>query len=206
LPKKLTLNQFISNPTGKYSAEVGRRDLIKNSLERQFKALLREHNGKFQWKIFQPSANKNNFLFHFKIPSTTKKDLFYDVVLQFNENNKGKTTISEFDMKVFSNAPNFMFTYAYVLNEDGLLIDLLKSKIDKRALTQEPDKRNPRQDLGFEKSMYFAGLYIKDARMYYISQIKNNVSRWNRSAFLDSIANTSEKLEEYQSKEKKDKK
>jgi hypothetical protein len=132
--------------------------------------------------------------------------LFYDVVLQFTENDKGKTTISDFDMKVFSNAPNFMFTYAYVLNEDDLLIDLLKSKIDRRALTQEPDKRNPSEDLGFEKSMYFAGLYIKDARMYYISQIKKNVSKWNRESFLDSIATTTEKLEEYQNKEKKDKK
>ena len=45
-----------------------------------------------------------------------------------------------------------LFTYAYVFNKEGFIIEWMKKRMSQRSLNEEPVKRNPDQGFGFEKS------------------------------------------------------
>ena len=67
-------------------------------------------------------------------------------------------------MFLYSNSPSFIYTYCYVYNQKGLLIDKLKSKLPQMALTKFPEVRNPIGSLGYEKSTYIAARYLIDGK------------------------------------------
>jgi len=94
------------------------------------------------------------------VPSEFFKDnkITYDVLflLKYDKQLERKNR----QMYVYSNSPSFVFTYCYVYNKHGLLIDKLKDKFPTEALTMAPEIRNPIQSLGFEKSTYIAALYL----------------------------------------------
>jgi hypothetical protein len=83
----------------------------------------------------------------------------YDVVLEIEFNNG--LPLGDCPLRVFSNAPNFQFTYTYVLNESDSIIEALKSKCFKKSLTDAPVVRNPVEKWGFEKSVMVAIMYLK---------------------------------------------
>ena len=84
-----------------------------------------------------------------------------------------------------------------------MLIDILAIKCNKKALTQEPQVRNPIESLGFEKSCYFAALYLREQRLLFKSVIEQNLSIWDEKKFLASIKTDEQKLAEYNKAKKK---
>jgi len=192
----ITMNRLLQNPTGPYSAYFARRDLTINDLTRRFLSLIKKH-GDFKHEIFK---DKDDFYFYFKVPSETQEKLFYDVVLQFYpavESAKSDFTLNNYGVKMFSNAPNFLFTYAYTYNKDDLLIDFLKKKISDKALDEPPNVRNPIQSYGFEKSVYFSLLFLKNSRYNIKSVIMSKAKKINKSDLLKAVDSTDEKLKHY---------
>jgi len=154
----MTLNKYISNPTGKGSAYVAKRSAIKSGLNLIYIKLLREHRKEF---YAQPYIYGNgDILYYVKVPSEFYNDnkITYDVLflIKYDKQLERKNRQVYF----YSNSPSFIFTYCYVYNKHDLLIDKLKNKLPNEALTMPPDIRNPIQSLGFEKSTYVAALYL----------------------------------------------
>lgn len=176
----VTLNDFLQNPVGSGSASVARRDIIKMNLEMRYEKI--SSKAKITYNAYK--YKNDTFLFHFKIPSEQFYDkLYYDVVLLFtptSEDNRRIVTLNNYMMQMFSNSPNFMYTYAYVYNQNGNLIPFLNPKISKLALTKAPTVRNPQESYGFEKSIYYALLYMK----------RNNLNILNRLDHLSTLKNT----------------
>ncbi len=202
MPFPITLKSYLSNPTGKGSASVARRDIIKRDLEKRYYVLYKSAKDKFKLKVYLDS--QGNYYHHFKIPSEYyhSKGLSYDVVIKFNiPNNGGKLdyTLSRYQLSLFSNSPNFLFTYAYVYNQDGNLIPFLNRKIGQKALTERPRQRNPNEDHGFEKSVYFAILYIRDNPKL-INKNALDAKKLVISTFTDKIMSCHQKLKEYKEK------
>jgi len=161
--KKMTAQQFLKNPTGKGSATVARRDRIKKDMRDRFDSLYKKSKKNFKVRV---TKYKDNYYFIFKIPSEFyySEGLYYDVVIEFippQESSKRLSSLDTYHIRFYSNSPNFMFTYAYIYNKDGLLIPWLKSKVSNKALKEPPAVRNPREEYGFEKSVYFALLYMQ---------------------------------------------
>ena len=117
-----------------------------------------------------------------KVPSNTVKDFQYDVVLQFIPANNA-LTYEDCEIKVFSNSPGFVFSYAYTfahwdptvsprdnvpitirnsLPANRLLIPGLERKLGKMAITKPPYYRNPMGIPQFDESIYFAIFYLMD--------------------------------------------
>ena len=94
-------------------------------------------------------------------------------------------------MKVFSNSPNFTFTYAYVFNKEGFVIDWMKSRMSQRSLNEEPVKRNPDQGFGFEKSIYFSILFFQE---YCIKHPKLFMNEMAQSKLASNILTANQKL------------
>jgi len=190
------MNRLLQNPSGPYSAYFARRDLTIQNLTQRFLQMQKEKK-EFKLEIF---SDKGDYIFYFKIPSETYEKLYYDVVLMFtpiNAQSKSDLTLNNYSVNLFSNAPNFLFTYAYVYNKDGIIIDFLKDKISEQALNEAPKVRNPIQSYGFEKSVYFALLYIKMNRLHTKSAINFKSAKLDKNKLIKAIGTTDEKLKEY---------
>ena len=195
---KMTLQELIMNPTGKRSAYVASRSMIKESLTHKYNALIMIHK-KFDYKIYKQN---DIYYFHYKIPSETYKQVLYDVIVEFypdpDEPNctEDKTT-NRYLLKVFSNSPSFMFTYTYVVNENNLLADGTKKFCSKEALKSRPVVRNPVESYGYEKSVYFACLDIINKRLYEKKTIDKMLFKMKNDTFGKNIMTQENKLIEY---------
>ena len=200
--KEMTIRQFLSNPMGKGSAAGYSRKNAITDLKRRYADLMKKARRHWKLSVF---TEKDSYYFVFKVPSETyyEQGLEYDVVIQFVPigNSKNNQTLNNYAIKLFSNAPNFMFTYAYLYNQDDIIIDCLKSKLSERSLTEKPDVRNPNLSYGFEKSVYFALTYIIEhgfTKKNSLRLISFNTDRLKRS-----IKDADTKLAEYNKYHKK---
>jgi len=94
------------------------------------------------------------------VPSEFYKtnNITYDVLIEieYRENKR----LSLRNAKFYSNCPSFIYTYAYVFNQESLVIEDLKSKLPSECLTNPPTIRNPIESRGYEKSIYMACRYL----------------------------------------------
>jgi hypothetical protein len=77
-----------------------------------------------------------------------------------------ETSMLTKNIKVFSNNFAFVYTYAYVMNQRGLLIDYLRSLLPKEVLSEPPKRRNPDETVNYEKSIVYAIYYIQEHRLF----------------------------------------
>ena len=154
-----TLKDFLDNPMGKGSMAIMNRQLIKDDLNARYYKLIKSK------KINEPVIyrDKDNYLFHFILPSETERDNTYDVLIlfTFEEGEKNtEVTIDNYLVKFFSNSPSFTFTYAYAFNQYDLLIEFLLDKFGSEVIDANPIVRNPGEIVSYEKSIYFIGFHI----------------------------------------------
>jgi hypothetical protein len=172
----ITLNDFLLNPAGRKTSYGAKRENIINDLKRRYDEILKKTNGVLKYDVY---SDHGKFDFVFRIPSETFDNLLYDVVLEFNPQNKAdadSSSLIDYTMTFFSNSPHMTFTYTYVLNKENLIVDFVKKyKCSKVALTQKPRVTNPVEQFGFEKTCYFAALYIKNKKLYEKSNLKNAI-------------------------------
>jgi hypothetical protein len=124
------------------------------------------------------------------------------VLIQFTSLGK---TIEESDIKIFSNSPSFIYSFAYVfyhLDVDGtknmiidefdkhipkerLLADISSEKIGEEVLHGEPVTRNPYGLPLFDKTLYFAVFHILEK--YDVAKIKRYARPINKKFLIDNI-------------------
>jgi hypothetical protein len=194
--KIVTMNRLLQNPSGPYSAYFARRDLTIKNLNERYLQMLKDKK-EFKLEIFK---EKDDYYFYFKVPSEKYDKLFYDVVIKFTpveSQSNFDLTFNNYAVNLFSNSPNFMFTYAYVYNEDGILVDFLKDRISQQALNEPPNIKNPIQSYGFEKSVYFALLYIRHNRFHVKSSINHRTKPLDRKKLHKAVDSSEDKLKQY---------
>lgn len=184
-----TLKQYTTNPY-KGSAYLASRKMIKQGLNMAFIDTLRKFRRHF-YAIPYIDNNTGNILFHVKVPSQEYdiNGLTYDVLFLI----EGATniTLANRNVKMFSNSPSFIFTYAYVYYHDDLLIKDFENKIPLVALLNAPEIRNPVESLGYEKSTYFAARYLIDGLALtrnYINKFKKNLDPFSLLTIQNNIA------------------
>jgi hypothetical protein len=195
-PIVLTLHSLLTNPTGKHTAFMASRARIIEDLEVRYAKMIAKHK-KFDFKLYKDGKS---YVFIFKIPSETHDDFLYDVAIRFTPEEKEyekDRTLNRYSLSLFSNSPNFTFSYTYALNKWGIIIPFLKSKCSPKALTDAPKVRNPVEVYGFEKSCYFASMYIKQAGLTNKFDLDSNVFLFNKGKVLKAIATQDDKLKEY---------
>lgn len=201
----ITMEDILNNPTGKGSAGLARRDIIRENLIHRYEKI----RNKVRCKV--SSFEDGTKVFVLDIPSESYYDVFkltYQVVLTFSVN---ETTINNlrkagylnnYDMQMYSNSPNFMYTYAYVYNADGLIQHWLLKKLPMKALTEVPSVRNPQLQYGYEKSVYFSLLYIKENGLNKISFL-GSTPKVTPNKIIRDVPSSEAKLEEYEKIKKK---
>jgi len=204
----ITLNQFLTNPTGKGSSMMAKREEVRKNLEKRYSNILKKTGGKLNYTVY---IDGDSYFFYFKIPSETFDNLLYDVVLEFLPENKKMSkfqTLEDYSINFFSNSPHMTFTYTYVLKENKITVPFCESmfKYSKTALKQKPKVTNPIRIFGFEKTCYYAALYIDRNKLTVKSEIEKNATRIDKNTrvnLINQIKTQDQKLAEYNALKKK---
>ncbi len=106
-------------------------------------------------QILKVESVKGGTFVYMYIPSQKDPGKYYDVVFWFDSETK-LTNNTKF--KVYSNSPNFAFSYAYLFNKQQSL--LFPEKYPRIMTSQAPKTKNPFQVTGFDKHVYAGMQFI----------------------------------------------
>lgn len=193
-----TLKTFMQNPLGSGSSFQNRK-LIADGLFANFLKLIKK-NKKFKVRVYDISGD---IFIQVLVPSETIDNFYYDVVIKFI-GGTNKVNLVNTKIQLFSNAPSFVFTYAYAYNNDNLLIDELKDKLHKKSLTDIPKVKNTELVTGYEKTIFYALFYIEQENLLQRSMFANMLLRTNKEQMRRLIDSSEKKLTEYNTKKKSD--
>lgn len=189
----------LTNPFGSGSMAISVK-LVTDKLKERYKNFVESSIEVNAMKI------KDNYFLYFQIPSKENKEypddvIFYDIVIELIPPNsawKLHKSIRDYDVKVFSNNPKFMFTFTYIFNKRKALIDLPNKYYSKQALRIFPKKRNPMQLLGIDENLYHCILYMDKHRLFDrdVLEVLIQTSTLDWKSLLDEITPQEEKMEE----------
>ena len=146
------IKEFFNNPAGKGSAILN-----INATKTKFEDKYNSIHKKISHKTF---FVKDDIYILVNIPSSVE-GIMYDVLLKFEKNKKSLgTTILDMEMKLFSNSPSFLYTYANAYDKQKLFIKECKKKLSTKMLSDIAKTRNPYGVLSYDFSIYAALHYI----------------------------------------------
>ena len=191
-----TLKEFLDNPMGKGSTAIMNKQLIKDSLIKRYETLKKNKGKKFDITIYK---DDDEYYFHIIIPSESERSNTYDVVLYFtfedDKEFKYDNFLNRYYIKFFSNCPSFTYTFAQTFQQYGFLIDSLSNKFKDVVLDNEPVIRNPGQIISFEKSLYYACLYIQESYILKNKMYLNQMSQPFNANILNDKVRTTDTIE-----------
>lgn len=155
----MTFKEWIANPSGKGSAVMTHKDMYHKMYNDKLNLVILREGNTFNYTLYK----KDDYLYliHMKVPSEVIKGFYYDVVIEFSTTNSAYAaggSLDKYDVRLFSNSPDFMFTHAHAYNKSGLLFADLSAKLPKQSLTEVAKERNPKDQIGYVKSIFFAYL------------------------------------------------
>lgn len=193
----LTFEQYINNPMGKNNAVFSGRELFRAKYIDALDKLYVREGGKIDYVLY---TKGDNYYIYLKIPSEVVENFYYDVVVEFYPSSgsiSNSKSLSDYDVRFFSNDPSFVFTYAYVFSKNDMFIKDLSSKMSKEALKKSPNERNPGYQVGYVKSLYFTYLIMKNKGLF--SKLRyDGTDKYNPKALLQMITPADEKIRERQ--------
>lgn len=161
----VSYGEYIDKPgIIKGSATNSMIKLVKEDYKRRFDTIYLRESAMIVHKLYKEEKTGSYYIY-VKMPSESTKGFFYDVVIEFKPSKLQKLIfnddLNKYNVKFFTNDPAFLFTYAYAFNKSGLIIDWLKPKLSKQALTDKPVIRNPKTNTGYVKSLYFTYFFLQ---------------------------------------------
>jgi len=165
---KITFDNWIKNPTGARPMMVQQREMAKQIYTDKYNKMMLASAGAMNYTLWK-SQKGDRFIIFFTIPSESTEKVFYDVAVEFYTRDTietQKNNLNGYYVKFYSNDPNFTFTFAYVYNKEGLIIEELKKKLSAQSITDRPKITNPNKVVGWVKVFYFAYLYMKDHGLF----------------------------------------
>nr|DAT51762.1 MAG TPA: hypothetical protein [Caudoviricetes sp.] len=194
---KITLKSYIANPLGDNT--VTHREMYRNLYSEKLDKMIEKRNmEKIKYHLYY--TLKNEYYVHFKIPSESVDDFYYDVVFYFYDETgefENSRSLNDYYVKFFSNDPAFNFTYTYVFNKVGLLIPELKPKLSDFALKNEAKVTNPNKNIGYIKSVYISYLLMERYGLFYKVNYKTYGDRYNKNNLINQIVDYNDKQTEY---------
>ena len=203
---KLTLEQYIQNPMGKKSMvmSASAREAIKNDYSKRYDAILLRERGKVDYFLYE-DKKANKYYAHFKIPSEVVPKFYYDVVFEFyaDETVRNTEDLMSYNVRFFSNDPAFAYTYAHAMIAEDLFVSFLQSKMSAKAVKKDAVERNPRGEIGYVKSLYFAYITFKNKGLNRRNVFTANARKFSKIHLLGEIEHTDKKISSRQTEGEK---
>ena len=201
-----TFAQYINNPQGMKNAVISHREMYRAMYSAKLDTIYVHENGKIDYKVYK---SKKDYYIHFKIPSEVIEDFYYDVVVQFSPPSVAQevqTTISNYNVRFYSNDPSFVYTFAHAFLKNDLLISDLKPRMSKEALKQVAKEKNPDNQIGYVKSLYFTYLIMENKNLFAKIRLDSMANNYDKNELLSDVMDADEKVKLRQEAKPKSKK
>ena len=197
---QMTFEDYITNPMGKSSAVMtaAHREILRGQYKVKFDNILLREKGKIDYRLFKDSKN-NEYWIYCKIPSELCKNFYYDTIIKFSADEKVKSggrDLFKYYARFYSNDPSFVYTYAYVFAHNNLFINELSSKMSKTALTQSPSEKNPGNNVGYVKSLYFVYLLMENRNLNKVSTFEKQADPLDPNFLMNNVMPADQKIAE----------
>lgn len=164
----LVANNILVNPQSG-SSHIAPRGMIISQLTMQTQEAM--GSGRINLLGCKKETNKK-VLVYLQLMSSKSIKIKYDIILEFDNvtyGNGGITIDGVFKdktpLRVYSNSPEFVFTYAYAFNKRNYLVGKYKHSLGP-AISQEPKVKNPNSDIGMSTSLFVALRYLEFIGFY----------------------------------------
>ena len=196
----MNLKELMTNPAGKGDSSMTNRAMLLEILDSRYYQYIKEKDIKCK---FYKELNSNSYYVVMKLPTMKSRDNSYDIVFHlYDENNEHSSdnTIVNYNIKVFSNCPSFIYTFAKVYNDNGLFINFLS----KLSLTANPEVRNRYGVINHDKYLYFAAKYLYESRTTLLnkSTLTLRCITFSKPVLLHDVRTFDQIMNEYRKAEK----
>lgn len=193
----MTFDEYISNPMGKKNAVFSQREVFREIYTKKLDAILVREVGKVKYQLYYDKKNSKYYI-HFKIPSEPIKNFYYDTVIEFYTKDHGISigkSLSKYDVKFYSNDPSFVFTFAHAMKKNDMFIKDLEPRMAKKALKEVGKEKNPKDEVGYVKSIFFAYLLMKNYGLFAKVQFESYAKPYNKKELLNAVTQAEEKVQ-----------
>lgn len=209
----MTYDEYIQNPMGKKNAVMANREMYRLMYSNKWNAIKLRENGLIKYDFYY---GKDEYYVHFKIPSEVVPKFYYDTIIRFYiPSGKGalkmERTLSNYQVQFYSNDPSFVYTFAHAFKENDLFIKDLEPKMSRLALRTKAEEKNPRNQVGYVKSLYFAYLEMRSLNLFSKNRWENIAKPYSKNVWKntvthadDKVASRKEEGEKYARKKKRD--
>ena len=190
----MTFDEYIKNPAGKGASVITNRQMYQNMYQKQFDELLVRENGLIMYNLY---VGNDDYFIHLKIPSEISPKFYYDTVIRFypsKSTTKMEKTLKNYEVQFYSNDANFVFTYCYAFNSRKMFIKDLSSKMSELALKQKAKIKNPRNELGYVKSIFFAYLEIKRGDLFTKTRWETLAKKYSKNVWSQTVEHADDKI------------
>lgn len=195
-----TYKEYIQNPMGSKNYVVSHKDMYRKMYSEKWDAIKLRENGKI---TYTQMMTKTDFFVYIKIPSEVVPKFYYDVVVRFFPP-KGNNVVSmepnlnNYCVQFFSNDPSFVFTFAHAFKKNDLFIDDLAPRMNKESLKSVAKERNPQDQIGYVKSLYFAYLELEALGLFKKGSYSPSTMKYDKKKLLSFIMDANEKIADRQ--------
>ena len=200
----MSFDKYIDNPSG--GAVFTNRNMYKRMYQEKFNAILVREQGQIRYTIYKTEDANDTYFIHFKIPSEVIENFYYDVVIKLytTENvKKNDANLRNYAVGFFSNDPAFVYTFAHSFAKNHLFISELSTKMMKRALKDKAEIRNPKDDVWYVKSLFFAYLSMEKYGLFNRSMLNERSKKYKKSELLNDIVPADIKVKDRQHEQEK---
>lgn len=191
----ISFDKYIDNPSGG-SYVYTNRNMYKQMYKDKFDKILLREQGRVIYELYKVNDKKDTHYIYMKIPSEVVPQFYYDVVIQLSTTDnmiKNNPNLREYDVKFYSNDPAFVYTFAHSFIKNKLFIEDLKPRMSRQAIKNPAKSRNPRNEVWYVKSLFFAYLAMERYHLFSKSSFRN-AKDYDKKALLRKIMNADDKV------------
>lgn len=194
----MTYHDYIQNPMGIKNAVISNREMYRKMYTDKWDAIKLRENGIIKSFLMK---SKTDYYVYIQIPSEVVPEFYYDVVIRFfpgeTKTSTVERTLEHYSVQFYSNDPSFVFTFAHAFSKNDMFITDLSPKMSKLALKQKAEERNPNDQVGYVKSLYFAYLFIKSKGLMN-KDIYSTGLNYDKNYLLSSVEDADIKIDKRQ--------
>ena len=103
--------------------------------------------------------------------------------------------LKEYLVRFYSNDPSFVYTFTHAFVKNDLFFKDFENKMSKKAIKERGKEKNPADQVGYVKSIYFA--YLIMSKRGYFSKTKY-VDKYSKSSLDREIEHADKKIKDRQ--------
>lgn len=194
-----TFNSYIQNPMGYANSVISNREMYRSLYTGKLDKILVREAGDVKYKLY---TSGKNYIAYLKIPSEVVDKFYYDVLIEFRPPKSGITgaSLSSYLVRFYSNDPSFVFTFAHAFMKNDMFMKQLSSKMSHEAITKVAKEKNPKNQVGYVKSLYFAYLIMTKKGLF--NKIRYT-EKYDANNVMSSIMQADDKIKLRQEAQKK---